>query len=247
MGDASALGGAPAREDARHDGDVRAARLRRRRRAGAALGELSQEAAARGVALDEERGRRAGADAVRARRGGRRARLRVRRRQRRRPRGRAHRDRLVRTAAGRSVRRAWKLHPGDRAAASELPVRGQGSQRRRPPRHHLRPRPRRRAVLVGAAGAASPTARRYGRSTSSTSRGRRRTRWRSPISMATGRRSWSPASASGRTTAAIPAPPSRRRSTTTSGTRAACGVHAPHHFAARAKASRWGGNTAWSI
>ena len=55
---------------------------------------------------------------------------------------------------GRSFRRALEAPPRDRAAAPELPVRGEGPQRRRPAGHHLRPRPRRGPVLVGAAGAA---------------------------------------------------------------------------------------------
>ena len=96
--DARAVGRAAARTHARPHGDVRAARLRRGRRARAALRVLPEERAAGGVAVDARAGRPAGAVAVRARRGRRRARVRVRRRQRRRPRGRAHRDRLVRAA-----------------------------------------------------------------------------------------------------------------------------------------------------
>ena len=105
VGDARAVGGAPARQHPRDDGDVRAARLRRRRHPGAALGELPGEGAAGGVAVHQGRRRAARAPAVRPGSGGRRPRLRLGRRQRRRPRGRAHRDRLVRTPGRRSVRR----------------------------------------------------------------------------------------------------------------------------------------------
>jgi len=58
-------------------------------------------------------------------------------------------------------------------------------------------------MLVSIGGSSRRTARPSGSRTSSTNRGRRRTRWRSQIWMATARTSWSQGSASGRTTAAI--------------------------------------------
>ncbi len=100
-----------------------------------------------------ERGRRADAAALRAGGAGRRPRLRVRGRERRRARGRADRGRLVRAPAGRSLRRALAASPRDGAAAPELSIRREGSRRRRPARHPLRPRPRLRPLLVAAAGA----------------------------------------------------------------------------------------------
>ena len=156
-------------------------------------------------------------------------------------------SRLVRAAGRRSVRAALEAPPRDRAAASELPVRGEGPQRGRPARHHLRPR----ATTSGSYWWEQQAPQPDGTDGLEEARhrrdpGRRPTPWRWPTSTATARRSWSPASASGPTTAAIPARPIRRPSTTTSGTRPASQLHPPHHRRRPARTSRSAASTASS-